>query len=231
MISFEQFQGLLQQCKLLLPTPWAQAHARFLEEDIIEKTCMHLVLLQQGKLTPLLLHPQFKEEVIPARKRIFSELLSLVHSIQPHAQLDAIAQEWNAYFTSTSFENILVLLGMRFTPASLKTVAALPPPTAQLLHQAFLPFNAQISCATRAWEKHVGRSDDDFWGKVQGSPAQKEAFAKAKVLAVLQHATWWNTFVHYKHGVVYEFRVPSGHGVRWKKEGITFLGFLEPFLD
>jgi hypothetical protein len=28
---------------------------------------------------------------------------------------------------------------------------------------------------------------------------------------------------------VYEIRIPSGHGIRWKKATLELIGFLEPF--
>ena len=57
-------------------------------------------------------------------------------------------------------------------------------------------------------------------------------FARAspeKQEAILDAATWWNVFGHFQHDVVYEARVPSGHGARWGFGGNEFIGFLEPF--
>ncbi|WBX78052.1 hypothetical protein PG911_07290 [Tenacibaculum ovolyticum] len=34
---------------------------------------------------------------------------------------------------------------------------------------------------------------------------------------MLKNKTWWNVYYHYKHELVYEVRIASGHGARWKK--------------
>jgi len=52
-----------------------------------------------------------------------------------------------------------------------------------------------------------------------------------RVEALLEEATWWNAFEHYSQGLVYEVRVPTGHGARWTLSDYQFIGFLDPFLD
>jgi hypothetical protein len=32
------------------------------------------------------------------------------------------------------------------------------------------------------------------------------------------------------HDAVYEIRVASGEGIRWRKEDLELIGFLEPFM-
>jgi hypothetical protein len=54
--------------------------------------------------------------------------------------------------------------------------------------------------------------------------------ARAVLERILDEQTWWNVFGHFQHEVVYEARVPSGHGARWVKGVAAFIGFLEPFL-
>jgi hypothetical protein len=49
------------------------------------------------------------------------------------------------------------------------------------------------------------------------------------LLHILDNTTWWNVFGHFKHVLVYEARVPSGHGARWGQGGDELIGFLEPF--
>ena len=44
----------------------------------------------------------------------------------------------------------------------------------------------------------------------------------ARVIA-RDSATWWNVFGHFAHEVVYEARVPSGHGARWGFGGDEFI--------
>lgn len=216
------FEKLLTVIYQQAPKAWQDMHSRLVDEDIQNQFATNLNLLQQDHLLEKLQRPYFDEEIIPNRAVIFQEFKQLIASNQ--------SDEWLHFFLNEPFEKLLILLGMRFTPASLKTVDALPPPKAQLLHQAFLPYNTQLSQAVRAWEKHVGRHPDNFWGEVSGGNAAKEQLVQQKLSKLLDEATWWNTFAHYKHGIVYEFRVASGHGARWKQEDLSFLGFLEPFL-
>ena len=60
-----------------------------------------------------------------------------------------------------------------------------------------------------------------------------EEATKAAVTRIIEEKTWWNTFIHYKHDVVYEIRIASGEGIRWKKSEseLELIGFLEPFLQ
>ncbi len=48
---------------------------------------------------------------------------------------------------------------------------------------------------------------------------------------LFENQTWWNLFYHYKHGNVYEIRVPSGHGMRWSGDGEMFIGFWSRFYE
>lgn len=60
---------------------------------------------------------------------------------------------------------------------------------------------------------------------------QKNENAKNLVAKLIDNKTWWNIFFHYKHRLVYEIRVESGHGIRWNKEETNIIGFLEPFIN
>jgi hypothetical protein len=86
-----------------------------------------------------------------------------------------------------------------------------------------------LTVAARALSKHVHRSPEAFWGTVTGSVAEKNAAALRVLNDVLDRTTWWNVFGHFQHELVYEARVPSGHGARWGRLGEEFIGFLEPF--
>ncbi len=127
-------------------------------------------------------------------------------------------------------ETILLVLGQRLTPASAKDAHAIPPLKKTLLQSAFQAYNTEISKATRAWEKHLGRSNDQFWGIKKGNNNQKEAFVRNLLIDIINDKTWWNTFYHYKHALVYEIRIASGHGIRWNYKGTQLIGFLEPFI-
>jgi hypothetical protein len=130
-------------------------------------------------------------------------------------------------------KNVLVLLGQRMTPASLLDENALPPSRARLLGSAMQEHSAsdRLSVAARALSKHAQRSTGAFWGEVAGSVDDKNAAARRLLEQILDQTTWWNVFGHYKHVLVYEARVDSGHGARWGHGGDEFIGFLEPFDD
>jgi hypothetical protein len=129
-------------------------------------------------------------------------------------------------------KNLLLLLGQRLTPASLTDARAIPPPRADLLAAADRPHSPAdpLTVLARALAKHVHRSPDAFWGVVTGSAAQKNESARCILRRLLEEATWWNCFGHFKHEVVYEVRVPTGHGARWGLKEMAFIGFLEPFV-
>src|SRR2546425_1024649 len=82
--------------------------------------------------------------------------------------------------------------------------------------------------AARALDKHAHR-DAGHWGVSRGGNDEKNEQALALVERVLDEATWWNVFGHFKHGIVYEARLPAGQGARWAVAGPRLIGFLEPF--
>src|SRR5262249_17815533 len=127
--------------------------------------------------------------------------------------------------------NLLILLGQRFTPASITDARAIPPARAQLLGAANREHNPadHLTVAARALTKHVPRAGGGVWGEVRGSVAGKNARASQLLTAIRDNATWWNVFGHFQHELVYEARAPSGHGARWGFGGRDFIGFLEPF--
>jgi hypothetical protein len=120
---------------------------------------------------------------------------------------------------------------MRQTPGSLLDARAIPPEKARLLAAAAELLEDDLTVAARALSKHAPRASGGFWGEVRGSVAEKNRAALAVVEAILGAATWWNVFEHYKHGVVYEARAASGHGVRFSGDGARLIGFLEPFFE
>jgi hypothetical protein len=56
-----------------------------------------------------------------------------------------------------------------------------------------------------------------------GDEEEKSRTAQQLLRAVLQKATWWNVFEHYKHQVVFEARVAEGYGARWGHDGQEFI--------
>jgi hypothetical protein len=100
-----------------------------------------------------------------------------------------------------------------------------------LLGSALKPHSEadRLSVAARALAKHAHRSPEKFWGAVTGTTDEKNSTAEKMLVHILDNTTWWNVFGHYKHALVYEARVPTGHGVRWGHGGDELIGFLEPF--
>lgn len=129
------------------------------------------------------------------------------------------------------FEHWLNILGQRLTSASLRDENAIPPLKSLLIEACERSFNKEITIAQRAWEKHVGRMEDQFWGEVKGNNQQKRQIVMEKINFILDHKTWWNVFFHYKHELVFEVREKDGHGIRWSHGGKNLIGFLEGFIN
>lgn len=117
------------------------------------------------------------------------------------------------------------------TSASIRDERAIPPAKHILLESCKQPFNSEITMAQRAWEKHIGRTEDTFWGEIKGNNQHKQEKVMEKISEILDNTTWWNAFFHYKHGWVYEVREKDGHGIRWNLEGTQLIGFLEHFIN
>lgn len=128
------------------------------------------------------------------------------------------------------FRHLLAIMGQRFTESSHTDETALPPEKQTLIQSGKTPYNNEITVARRSWEKHLGRGHTDFWGAMKGDNTRKEKQVRQLVEHIIDNASWWNVFHHYKHGPVYEIRIPNGNGIRWNKEGTVLIGFLEPFL-
>jgi len=133
------------------------------------------------------------------------------------------------FLSNRPFIEFLILLGQRITPGSITDFIALPPSKTKLKAALFKPYNKEIKLGVRAWEKHAGRTELDFWGDVHGTPSYKEQKVNEIVTYIFKNIAWWNVFEHYKHGAVYEIREPKGHGLRWKLNELAFIGFVEPF--
>lgn len=172
--------------------------------------------------------PSFEEEIpIP-----YVEIWQIHHQfIENLTQMNSKAAEdfVRNFFTDRPFSEFLIVLGQRITPASVQNKKAIPPASAQLIEQAFAPYNQEIKIAVRAWEKHAGRTDTEFWGVIDGTPQQKEKHVINLVNEIIKKHTWWNVFEHFKHGHVYEIREKNGHGMRWSLDNKKFIGFVEPF--
>ena len=201
--------------------------------DLLEKEHWHFFIKQFNKYLkeeyPAFRLPYFCEEVTPPFHQIMSYFklqYELIIEKENHSE-----RTWAKVLEHAPFEYLLIILGQRLTPASILEETAIPPLKQTLLESCFETYNSQIYVATRAWEKHVGRSTDNFWGEIKGNPSEKNQYVKKLIVELIDNKTWWNVFYHYKHEAVYEIRINSGHGIRWRKEGTSIIGFLEPFIN
>ncbi|CAL2090575.1 hypothetical protein [Tenacibaculum sp. 190524A05c] len=166
--------------------------------------------------------PFFDEEIKVDRSESFKEFLFLLN--EEKLEIALRIQE-------TKMEDFLIVLGQRLTSASVRNEEAIPPLDNDLFVASFQLYNSQISKVVRAFEKHSERLENNFWGKVKGNPKQKEEKVREILKFVFEDKTWWNIYYHFQHELVYEIRVASGHGVRWKMSNLDFIGFVEPFLN
>jgi len=167
--------------------------------------------------------PHFAAEITPPLEEAFAPFRPALAEPSEESIARAVA--------SAGFANVLILLGMRMTPASLTGHDGVPPTVDRLLDACEEIHNPSdgLTVAARAWAKHVHRSPEAFWGVCEGGVSDKNAGARALIERILNETTWWNVFGHYQHEFVYEARVSTGHGARWGQRGDTFIGFLEPF--
>ncbi|WP_196889320.1 hypothetical protein [Aureivirga sp. CE67] len=213
-----------ENSKAFLSEKWKEEYSEILNEEHWSFLIKELEYLLKNPVSENRL-PYFNEETTPSLLEVKKYFLQKVENEKP------IAKNWAKWIENSPFSYLLILLGQRFTSASSKDATAIPPLKETLIQSCFELFNPQICVATRAWEKHVGRTNDDFWGEIKGNPQQKNEFVQNKIKQMIENKTWWNIFFHYKHALVYEIRVESGHGIRWNKDGTSIIGFLEPFIN
>jgi len=211
---------------------WLAIHSPFFQKEHLEKLAINLITSYTEGISENLPFPHFNEEVTPLLYDAFSNFQQSLKVIQEHDyNSNIITQKIIAKTIETiAFEDILLLMGQRITSATIKNINGLPLLKQEVLESCFKPYNKHISVAVRAWEKHIDRSEDSFWGEIQGKPIEKEEKARALINTLIDEHTWWNVFYHYKHELVYEVRVASGHGMRWSLKDKALIGFLEPFL-
>lgn len=176
--------------------------------------------------------PTFAEETTPPLEPLFAPWRPLLDELDRSAVMSPeLVAAVGARLAATTLDGLLILLGMRRTPGSVSGPDAIPPTTGELLRAAALPFHEgeALSTAGRAWTKHVPRSGEAFWGRVQGGASDHNRTALGLLQRILAEATWWNVYGHFQRGIVFEARIPSGHGARWQVAGPVFVGFLEPF--
>lgn len=213
---------LLKPSIPFLSNSWKEKYDAILAEEHVERLENNIKKYQNN--TWDWEFPYFNEELKTDREESFQEFITILatkDSPQDKAQKLEIIP----------FEYWLDVLGQRLTSASIRDETAVPPLKSVLIESCVKPFNHEITIAQRAWEKHIGRTDDAFWGEIKGNNQQKKEKVMQKVNQIIDHATWWNVFFHYKHQLVYEVREKKGHGIRWSHGGKQLIGFLEIFIN
>lgn len=201
---------------------WKEKYQAILAEEHLKILSDNIQKFQDKKLEWNL--PYFNEEIEINREDIFNQFINIIKN--NNTDEDKAKQ-----LEGIPFENWLIVLGQRLTSASIRDENAVPPLTSILIEACQEPFNEEITIAQRAWEKHTGRMDDDFWGEVKGNNQQKQEKVMKKIHYILENNTWWNVFFHYKHEFVFEIREKEGHGIRWSHGGKKLIGFLEKFIN
>ncbi|KFF08089.1 hypothetical protein [Chryseobacterium luteum] len=206
----------------LISHSWKEKYQAVLAEEHLQTMENNMVKFRGNILEWKL--PYFNEEIKTDRKESFDVFINIFQS-NNNDQMKAEQLE------KLPFEHWLNILGQRLTSASIRDENAVPPLKEMLIEACIKPFNNEITIAQRAWEKHIGRMDDQFWGEIKGNNLQKQEKVMEKISYILDNRTWWNVFYHYKHELVFEVREKEGHGIRWSHGGKQLIGFLEKFIN
>lgn len=201
---------------------WKEKYEAILAEEHLEILSKNILKFKDQNVDWDL--PFFNEELKIDRDESFNKFITILKS-ENSAKIKA------KHLEEIPFEHWLNILGQRLTSASIRDENAIPPLRNLLIEACEKPFNDEITTAQRAWEKHVGRMGDQFWGEVKGNNQQKQQMVMKKINNILDNKTWWNVFFHYKHELVYEVREKGGHGIRWSHGGKNLIGFLEVFMN
>jgi len=213
---------MFKSCIPLISDPWKEKYQAVLAVDHLQTMEDNILKFENNTLEWEL--PYFNEEIKTDRKESFDLFINIFRSNDTD-EVKAAALE------KIPFEHWLNILGQRLTSASIRDENAIPPLRDTLLQACRKPFNSEITIAQRAWEKHIGRMDDEFWGEIKGNNLQKQEKVMEKISYILDNRTWWNVFYHYKHELVFEAREKEGHGIRWSHDGKQLIGFLEIFIN
>ncbi len=214
--------NLFEKYISLFSDSWKEKFGRILDVEHLESMSKNIQAFKEKKLDWEL--PYFNEEIKFDRSESFKIFIDILENENSDELKTKLLEE-------IPFENWLNILGQRLTSASLRDENAIPPLENVLIESCLKPFNDEVSMAQRAWEKHVGRMDDEFWGEVKGNNQQKQQKVMEKIIYIIKNKTWWNVFYHYKHELVYEIREKDGHGIRWSQDGTRLIGFLETFIN
>ncbi|MEG1590725.1 hypothetical protein [Chryseobacterium sp.] len=206
----------------LFSDDWKEKYQGILAEEHLKNLSLNIQKFKDQTLDFNL--PFFNDEIKINRDESFNLFTHILHSENSDEMKVKQLEE-------IPFEHWLNILGQRLTSASLRDENAIPPLKSLLIEACERSFNKEITIAQRAWEKHVGRMEDQFWGEIKGNNQQKRQIVMQKINFILENKTWWNVFFHYKHELVFEVREKDGHGIRWSNGGKNLIGFLEGFIN
>lgn len=206
----------------LISDAWKEKYQSILVDEHLKSIENNIRKFQEKTLEWDL--PYFNEEIKINRAESFEKFIAVFNSVDSD-EVKATMLE------AIPFEDWLNVLGQRLTSASIRDGNAVPPLKNILIKACEEPFNSEITIAQRAWEKHIGRTDDGFWGEIKGNNQEKQEKVMSRIHDILDHTTWWNVFFHYKHELVFEVREKEGHGIRWGHGGTKLIGFLEKFIN
>lgn len=213
---------MFKSCISLISDSWKEKYRAVLAGEHLQTMENNIVKFQNNMLEWE--QPYFNEEIKTNRKESFDLFINIFQNNDTD-EVKAV------HLGKIPFEHWLNILGQRLTSTSVRDENAVPPLKDTLLEACRKPFNCEITIAQRAWEKHIGRMDDEFWGEIKGNNLQKQEKVMEKISHILDNRTWWNVFYHYKHELVFEAREKEGHGIRWSHGGKQLIGFLEKFIN
>ena len=226
MITQQALYKILVVAKDYFSEEWKSKYKAFLNEETLSFFAKQLCIkMHTTSIEPIL--PYFDEEMQQDYSEVvyrFKRVLTTENNLVEPIIISQLIEE-------TSFKDVLLLMGQRITSASVQDYQAIPPLKSVLLESCFQPLNKETTVVVKAWEKHVGRYPESIFEIIKGNQKEKESTIKNQIDYIMENQTWWNVFFHYKHGLVYEIRIPNGQGMRWSSDGKQFIGFLEQFLN
>jgi hypothetical protein len=223
-------EALAETRSLLPPELALQLQPLFLLPEHRSRLATRLLVYQRQGAPASHPPPSFAGECTPPLTTAFEFFRPAIRHWFDFREDPSIPRRLADALTAAGVLHVLVLLGMRLTPASVIDQRGFPPPQEWLTRAAAETSEHGLSTAARALDKHAARNPA-FWGTPLGNVEERNEQALEIVERILTEATWWNVFFHGKHEHVFEARLPSGHGARWLVEGPSFVGFLEPFDD
>lgn len=217
------YDAIFESISLVDDKNWLSRYEDFLQKEHLFHFANRLFQYYHKKIPLTQQLPYFDEEI---KQNMQESLDYFAELFEPKGDLSMLIKET---MIKTPFKHILLLLGQRITPASVQDERAIPPLRERLWESCFESYNKETSVGVRAWEKHVGRYENSVMGTILGNQLEKNKKVEDLILFMIENASWWNVFYHYKHGLVYEIRIKNGQGMRWTSDGKQFIGFLENF--